>query len=263
MSRLFSGIPVFMLALLVFTSFTSDTVAAEDKWWEHHDEGWHFYQDPEPEPDYDGQPSPSSTMSSPDNKPEPLATDLIKKKGERLLSEAMMNPTEENVESYMKFQKESMERSQTFAYIWQRLLMKEPELYMDTGTQKVNQDIQNALAKLGTQAGLFFVYSSGCDACRQSAAVVSEFRQKYDGFVVLPVTIDAPLPELEGTRPDNGISGRLGVNSVPAWYLAYPGEDRFEHIGTGYMPLSEVERRLYHYALTNNTGVSAYNYYGN
>ncbi|MCK9195415.1 MAG: conjugal transfer protein TraF [Syntrophales bacterium] len=246
-------IPALMLAFLVFAVFTSDTVAA--KWWENHDEGWFFYHDPEPEPDYDSNPS----AFMPDNKTDSLSSELLKKEGERLLSDALVNPTEGNVSNYMRFQKNSMDMSQKFAYVWQRMLMKYPDLYMTTGTEQVNEDIQNAVARLGTQAGLFFIYSAGCDSCRRSAAVVSEFRRKYDGFVVLPVTIDTPLPEFENTRPDNGIAAKLGVETVPSWYLAYPGTDRFEQIGTGYMPLSELERRIYRYAITENMGMSASN----
>ena len=73
----------------------------------------------------------------------------------------------------------------------------------------------------------------------------------------MPISIDTPLPEFENTRPDNGISTRLGVETVPAWYLAYPGMDRFELIGTGFMTLSELERRLYRYAITEEMGITA------
>lgn len=254
---------VFMLAFLVFAVFTVNTVAAQNtKWWEKQDEGWFFYHDPKTDTDYESPPSVSMPNSNPDSPP--LATDLVKQEGERLLSEAMVNPTEQNVASYMRFQKESMDMSQKFAYVWQRMLMKYPDLYMSTGTELVNEDIQQAVTMLGTQAGLFFVYSSGCESCQRSVAIVSEFRRKYDGFVVLPVTLDAPLPELaEITRPDNGISGRLGVETVPSWYLAYPGEDRFEYIGSGYMALSELERRLYRYAITEDMGLSAANHSDN
>ncbi|MEI7636052.1 MAG: conjugal transfer protein TraF [Syntrophus sp. (in: bacteria)] len=247
-----------MLAFLFFSVFTPDAVTAT-KWWEKHDEGWFFYQDPQPEPEYNRNSSPSM----PDNKPDSLPSDLIKRQGERLLSEALVNPTEENVVSYMKFQKDSTDMSQKFANVWQRMLMKYPDLYLTTGTEQVNDDIQNAVAQIGTQAGLFFIYSAGCDSCRRSATVVSEFRRKYESFVVLPVSIDDPLPEFEDTRPNNGIAERLGVETVPSWFLAYPGSDRFEQIGTGYMALSELERRIYHYAITENMGVSASNYPGN
>ena len=248
-------VTVFMLAILIFTIFTASAVGA--KWWENHDEGWFFYQDPNlEEPELDKKPSPSI----PDNKPDALASELIKKEGEKLLSEALVDPTENNVASYMRFQKQQTDMSQKFAYVWQRMLMKYPDLYMNTGTEQVNDDIQSTVARLGTQAGLFFIYSSGCDSCRRSAAIVSEFRRKYDGFVVLPVSIDQPLPEFEDTRPDNGIAARLGVETVPSWFLAYPGTDRFEQIGTGYLALPELERSLYHYAITEDMGVAASNY---
>jgi conjugal transfer pilus assembly protein TraF len=240
--------------------FAFNAVADSGKWWEKHDEGWFFYQDPPPEltrvPVPQPDPTPTPIVSE---TPPPLATEIIKREGERLLSEAMVNPTDQNVETYMRFQKDSMELSERFAYIWQRLLMKYPDLYMAGGTEQKNDEIQRAVTRLGTQAGLFFIYSGHCPSCQQSVSTVVEFKSKYDGFTVMPITLDVALPALTDTKPDNGIAARLGVESVPAWFLAYPGEDRFEHIGTGHMPLSELERRLYRYVVTEDMGVFAAN----
>ena len=251
----------FMLVFLAFAVFTHNTEASSWKWWERHDEGWYFYRDPDPEP-AQKPPSPPDIPMVEAKKPDPppLATELMKREGDRLLSEAMLAPTDENVRSYMEYQKEMMAMSERFAYVWQRVLMKYPDLYRVAETEKTNEDIRKAVSMLGARTGLFFIYSSECEACVKSASIVEEFRRKYD-FAVLPVTIDGiALPELPDTRPDNGIASRLGIDTVPAWYLAYPGEDRFEHIGTGHMPLSELERRLYRYAITENISVYTAHY---
>lgn len=243
-------LPALLTALAVFAASSADSVHASSKWWEKHDEGWYFYNEKPTAPDPENPPIPASVPRPEQQQDSPLATELIKKEGDRLLSEAMINPTEENVVKYMRYQKESLDMSTRLAYMWQRMLMKYPDLYMNTGTTQVHYDIKEAVDRLGQQAGLFFIYSSGCEACQQAARVVADFKKTHPGFNVVPITIDAPLPGLEGTRPDNGISASLGVTSVPAWYLAYPDEDRFEHIGTGSITLSDLERRLYHYAIT-------------
>lgn len=247
--RILVGIALTLIVMCIVFSLPA-TVSADRKWWEKRDEGWFFYKDP-PAPAKQQPPPPPKqepTTKEPDRRNEPLASEVIKREGERLLSDAMVTPSEENVKAYMEHQKRALEMSERFAYIWQTLLMKYPELYISTSTEGVNEDIRRAVAQLGTRAGLFFIYSSECDPCRQSSPVVAEFRRKYN-FTVIPVTLDGRvLPDLPDSRGDNGISVRLGIDRVPAWYLAYPGEDRFEHIGTGFMSLVELERRLSRYA---------------
>ena len=242
-----------LAALVVFTASAIDAVADSSRhWWEKHDEGWFFYNEriaPEQQEEPAAPPPPAA---KPDTKEAPLATELIKKEGDRLLSEAMVNPTEENVVRYMRYQKESLDMSTRLAHIWQRMLMKYPDLYMNTGTTQVDHDMKEAVDRLGRKAGLFFIYSSGCSACQHAVTVVADFKNAHPGFHVMPITIDTALPGLENSRPDNGIAASLGVTSVPAWYLAYPDEDRFEHIGTGSITLSDLERRLYHYDLTQD-----------
>jgi len=241
-----------LAALVVFTASAIDAASDRGRWWEHHDEGWFFYNEriaPEQQEEPAAPPPPAA---KPDTKEAPLATELIKKEGDRLLSEAMVNPTEENVVRYMRYQKESLDMSTRLAHIWQRMLMKYPDLYMNTGTTQVDHNMKEAVDRLGRKAGLFFIYSSGCSACQHAARVVADFKIAHPGFNVVPITMDSALPGLENSRPDNGIAASLGVTSVPAWYLAYPDEDRFEHIGTGSITLSDLERRLYHYDLTQD-----------
>jgi len=253
-------ITAFMLVLVVLSLLPSNIVAAQDtRWWERHDEGWFFYDDPQKSEERDE--APPERRAEPEN--QPLALEAMKKQGERLLSEAMVDPTEKNVKKYMQFHKETMDMSQDFAYVWQRMLQKYPDLSVETGTAKVNDDIKKTVTSLGSKAGLFFIYSAGCDSCQKSVSIIAEFRGKYPNFSVLPITIDSPLPGLEDSKIDNGISVRLGVEAVPAFYLAYPEENRFERIGTGLLPLSEIERRLYHYAITEDMGIPASDYAGN
>jgi len=82
------------LILVMLSALTTDSVAAP-KWWEKHDEGWFFYNEKTApaEPEESAVPT---TTPSPKEEP-PLATDIIKKEGDRLLSEALVNPTEDNV----------------------------------------------------------------------------------------------------------------------------------------------------------------------
>lgn len=244
----------FLLITFYFVPFAYSLQG--NKWWQKSDEGWFFYKDP-PKAVKD-KPKDKAVEDKPRDrkietqkpKDEPLATEVLKRQTERFLSEAMVEPTEANVKRYMEHQKRMMQLADRFALIWQRVLMKYPELYAQVSTEGVNEEIKQAIFELREKAGLFFIYSSSCPHCLRMAEVIKDFREKY-GFMVIPVTIDGGiLPEFPDTQFDNGISMMLGIQTVPAVFLAYPYEDRFEPINTGFISLPDLERRLYHYAIT-------------
>ncbi|HON93715.1 MAG TPA: conjugal transfer protein TraF [Sedimentisphaerales bacterium] len=228
--------------------------AAATPWWEKHDEGWFFYNEEiEPEePKLSPQPN---TEIVKETKPDESPAEAFRKEGERLLGVAIMNPTEDNIVKYMRYQKEALDRSNKFAYVWQRLLQKYPDLYLNTSTDQVYEEVKETVNELGKTAGLFFIYHADCSACQKAATTVRDFRTKYPSFGVIPVAVDVPLPELPDSKADNGIVARLGVTVYPSWYLAYPQENRFELLGQGYMTLYDLERRLYQYEIVEKMGV--------
>ena len=113
--------------------------------------------------------------------------------------------------------------SQKFGYVWQRMLMKYPDLSLDyrnrTGQRGYQKRRGTAWNEGRAVFHLQFRLRTVAVALRRSCQNSAE---SMTAFVVLPVTIDTPLPEFENTRPDNGIAARLGVETVPSWYLAYP-----------------------------------------
>lgn len=248
---------IFCVLLLVFSiilpldGFSNKTNS--HRWWYQRDKGWFFYEDPV----VIKEPEDAKKETPPVKKEEaPLGTETLRKEGEKLLSKAMLEPSELNIKNYMEHQKKMLDLSHKFAHMWQRVLMKYPELYVHASTEGVYEDTKKAIAELGKKAGLFFFYSTQCPHCVNMASVIKEFRRKHD-FSIIPITVDGRvLPEFPDTLFDNGLSIVLNVQTVPAIFLAYPGEDRFEHIATGAIHLSDLERRLYYYAITET-----YNYF--
>jgi len=242
-----------LVFVFAFLTVCSTAVYGLDKWWQRQDEGWFFYRD-------SGKAREAAKKNiEKDQKPmeKPLTAEEMKKEAERLLSKAVIEPSETNLKEYMEYQKKMLNLADRFAVVWQRVLMKYPELYASVSTEGVNEEIEKSVMRLREKAGLFFIYSSTCPHCQKEALVIEDFKRKYD-FIVIPISIDGGiLPGFPDTRYDNGISSRLGIQSVPAIFLAYPGEDRFEHIGTGFIPLPDLERRLYYYAVTEDF---SYNY---
>lgn len=248
--RLVTTVVIAMLLLLP----ASVIHAEQKKWWHEHDDGWFFYDDPalmvetkkEPAPEPQKDPEPKEeTKPLPTEKPL-LASEQLKRKGEELLSNAVTEPTEENVKAYMAHNKQMIDQADRFALLWQAMLMKYPELSKNVSTDMVAKETEDSVRGLRYSAAILFVYSSTCPYCQKVAPNVAEFQRKYD-FTVLPVSMDGiALPEFaNNTLSDNGISTRLGIETVPAIFLAFPGENRFEHLATGFVSTVELERKIY------------------
>ena len=231
------------------------TAAAEEKtWFSRKDEGWFFYKSTPPPP----KERPRREKSTPEkqeanSKP---AHQRIKETGEMILGNAMVNPTEENVRAYMEYQKKMLDDANRFSQVWERVLAKYPDLYLSQyASEQVAADMTAGIKALAAKTGLFFFFRSDCPHCHREAEAIIVLREKY-GFGIFAVSLDGGgMPGLEGiTVADNGISENLSVNAVPAIYLAYPEEDRFEPVSQGYLSLIDIERRLYHYAQMETQG---------
>lgn len=240
-----------ILSLSIIILFVCSSVsmeAAEGKnWFTRKDEGWFFYKNkPVPFTQKEKQKN-NTTKTSNDSKTE---AEKVREYGEKLLGHAMVHPTEENVKAYMVYQRKMMDGANRFAKVWERVLAKNPDLYLaEHYSEDVVGDINREIKRLASKTGIFFFYSSSCPHCHRQADTILELKQKY-GFKILAISLDGgDMPQLRGmTMADNGISVNLNINVVPAIYLAYPDENRFEAISQGYLSFNDIERRLYHYA---------------
>ncbi|MBI4595063.1 MAG: conjugal transfer protein TraF [Candidatus Tectomicrobia bacterium] len=243
-------VKLFMALLLssVFFFHLPPAMGAEP-WWDRGDQGWFFYHEKiETEPE-----SKPEIMPVYPESPPPLFSEIMKKRGEELLSQAMENPTSEKVKAYMDHNQQMMALSRNFSLIWQRVLMSNPELLSGLLTSDADKDIyyrqsaeskKEALRKLAAQAGLFFFYDTTCPYCVRQAKHLKTFLDEYPFFIVKSVTMNGEsLPEFPEAALDNGIAARLGVTSHPAIFLAYP-PDRFERVATGLVTPGELRDKL-------------------
>lgn len=242
-----------VLALAAFIVIQICAVALaenSERWFNRKDEGWFWYKSkpipPEEIPSelLAGIPPVRESNSKP-------AHQIIKEEGERLLGEAMVNPTEENVKTYMVYNKMMLDGASKFTKVWERVLAQNPELYLSAFySEDVSTNSQKNVDKLAQEAGIFFFFRSDCPHCHKQVTSLLQLKEKY-GFNVLAVSIDGgTIPAIRDiTRMDNGISARLGIKAVPALYLGYPDKDKFEPISQGgYLAINDLERRLSHYA---------------
>ena len=252
-----------LLVLNLPTAFANET-----KWHEQAEEGWFFYNEELPVPEVEEEPvvekqikeAPKEVKAPPPPEPavvpsvEPVQpyTVRMKEKGEQLLSAAMENPTQENVEQYMVHNQLMMQASTDFAEAWQLALMKNPDLESGVPMVDAVKDIyyeeqarkdDEKLQSLKERAGLFFFYTTSCPYCPRQAQYLKLF-ENQTGFEVKAISLDGYiLPEYPDAIADNGIATELNVKGVPAIYLALP-PNTFERVATGIITPEELKRRL-------------------
>ena len=220
-------------------------------YWLRNQEGWFWYHDPDPVKRCP-KAKPAGSQRQKD------LTDFVamQQRLEDLKRVAVMNPTNDNLTAYMRYQRWVMNKSARFAERWQRLVWSVPELdYGVTGRptnamainafddQRRDRDADTVRGLAATH-GLLFVFRSDCPFCHRFAPILRRFEQEF-GITVLAVSLDgAALPEYPNAQPDNGIAARLNPTAVPALYLTMPATRQIQPIGFGLMSLSELIERI-------------------
>ena len=217
---------------------------------QHKAEGWHFYEDlsrPSPEPS-----SPASAADSLD----PVAQlSAFKKEVERLKAVAVMSPTFENVQAYMKIQKHLMQQASRFAQRWMEVVYTTPTLdytiqhptsqmarhvYLDEQASQMNV----AVAQLAQSHGLFFFFSATCAYCKNFAPIVKAFSRQY-GWEVMAISMDgSSLPEFPNAVVDNGAAAQLGVQFVPTLLAVNPTTEEVIPLSHGMNSQDQILDRI-------------------
>ncbi len=181
----------------------------------------------------------------------------IRKRGERLFEAALLSPTKKNVRAYMEHQKRVLERSEEFARVWKRVLWESPALdeTVDNPVSAAGAEISRNLRKTArdrvigkiSRAGkLVFFFRSDCPFCRGQAEIIKTLERRH-GIGVLAASLDGRgLHPLYPHFVDGAAqAARLGVERVPALFLFIPSRRKIARIGTGYLTLGEIRRRLH------------------
>lgn len=230
---------------------TSTEKSPSVKYWQQREDGWFWYKDP-------------SEELKPEEEPKDIVRRLeaiptvkeLREEVDKIRDRAVIQPSEENVRNYLYAQKFIMDKSTVFADVWRETVWKTPEVdyslkrpvnasaiyaYTDERNSAERDYIQD-LVRNG--AGLFFIFSSTCPYCQQMAPTLKRFEQMY-GMEVFPITMDGgTFKEFPNARPDNGISQSLGVETVPAIFLASPRDKKIAPIGYGVISISEIVERI-------------------
>jgi len=217
-------------------------------------EGWHWYEDREQdkkeEPLKQNQPSLSPSSHTPTEKIEAQRKAL-----EQKLHVAILEPTRENITSYLLAQRALMDQSQRFSEEWKKVVMAIPALDetlihpVDQNARRIyyderNKDLSQRIKALARDYGLFFFFRENCPYCHSFAPIVKRFSQKY-GWSVLAISMDGGiLPEFFEAKRDNGISKLLQVSHVPALIAFHPKTKQLIPLAYGMVSESEIEARI-------------------
>jgi conjugal transfer pilus assembly protein TraF len=226
--------------------------------WECDASNFSWYCDQE---DQEPTKAPTEKQPTPPTKPTSIkdakTIEELRKELQRLLDVANMNPTPENVKAYMEAAQYMAGKASKFSDVWRRVLWASPDLDYSLNHRPTNNvgirayDTQRKANERGTIAdlsrthGLFFFFRGDCPYCHQMAPILRFFQQEY-GMEVFPVSLDGGgLPEFPRPSRDNGMGARLGIDTVPAVFLASKTDGNVMPVAFGVVPATELAERIY------------------
>ena len=228
---------------------------------ERHAEGWHWYEELQRDNKIEERKKNSlkespSGRSIPSSSPPPTEKiEIQRKELETKLHTAILEPSHENIITYILAQKALMDQSQRFSESWQRVVMTTPALDetlvhpVDQNArhiyyQEKHQETTKRIKALAQEYGLFFFFKGECSYCHHFAPVVKHFAKKH-GWSVLGISMDGgSLAEFPGAKRDNGMAARLQVSHVPALIAFHPSSGQMIPLAYGMVSESEIEERI-------------------
>jgi conjugal transfer pilus assembly protein TraF len=215
---------------------------------------WFYCEKPKADPD-----------SSPQNQPNIPATVRLKaisEKLDELKARAILEPTTQNVQAYIAFQREQLDRASDFADVWRRAIWQNPELDYTlerpinalgkkTWTTQRTAQRDAALAAISQRYGVFYFYSSSCAACEVFSPIIRGVSDRF-GMTVMAVSIDGgPNAAFPNYLIDTGQFQAMGMagKQVPALVLFDTVTKQPMPIGYGVMAADDVMDRIF--TLTN------------
>jgi len=254
---------VSTIMALAFASVAGFTSAfADGSWWssspwDDPDRGYWWYPPDRP-----------PKIEQEEQEPEPVRKDLdsittmeeLRAEVERRHSEAIMNPTRENVLAFLSAQNYIMDKAAYFADVSRRVIWQNPEVNYTARAPTANfartsfdirrrKEEEELFQQLSKTHALVYFGAGNCPVCNDQAPVLKGLSME-SGMPILPISLDgAPLHMFPDAKPDNGISwvaseGK-GIDKVPSVYLVDRRTQKFLQIGTGTLAVSDLKSRIW------------------
>ncbi|WP_379923668.1 conjugal transfer protein TraF [Erythrobacter sp. R86502] len=215
---------------------------------------WFYCEKPKPDPETVAQAQASI--------PAAVRLKAISERLEELKAKAILEPTTQNVQAYISYQREQLDRASDFADVWRRAIWQNPELDYTlqrpinalgkkTWTTQRTAQRDAALAAISQRYGVFYFYSSGCAACEVFSPIIRGVSDRF-GMTVMAVSIDGgPNAAFPNYLIDTGQFQAMGMagKQVPALVLFDTVTKQPMPIGYGVMAADDVMDRIF--TLTN------------
>ncbi len=229
-------------SLVFFPVFLSGS----SSWYDQKLQGWYYFEDLERKEEEATQITPEDAET---------LLDAQKKHLHQLLSLALIQPTSENVEKYIREQKQLLNQSNRFAETWGKVLLQHPLLGDFLATPTTNYGVlamkelelkkkKTILEHLSTQYFLLFFFR-GNDPLAEAVAEVVKLFASTNGWKYKAVSLDGKgIPSLAVFEPDQGLSTKVGAQTSPSLYIVDPTHNWVFPVGAGLVSVSEIEQNI-------------------
>lgn len=225
-------------------------------WYEQKLEGWYYFQCTAQE-----DPTTGKEQAYPTLTPAEAEITLAKesRKLKQFLSLAMMAPTPDNVENYMRLQKQWIQRSSLFAHVWGKVLLEHPQLsdlihtptssYGVLAKREANLKERKALLQQLSQDHFLLFFFKGSDPLSKKAAEIAELFASTNHWKLKAISLDGigieGCEQFEnGFSVDQGISNYFSVQVTPCFYIVNPTGNQVYPVGVGLIAVSELEENI-------------------
>lgn len=236
---------VSLIILIISLAYQVNVYAGNPSYFEDHGRGWHWYekQDTSSDEDDSKESDPIEKMS------------VIQATVKRALDKAVLEPTKENVKSYIEIQNQVAQRSAKFAELWKEALLENPQLDFTLrhpinnlarqveADQDTRQE-EEAIRRLAAKSGLFFFYRSTCPYCKAFAPILKRFVDHY-GISIIAITTDGIiLPEFPDSVVDKGQKALFDIKVEPAVFTVNPYTHKAVPVGYGLMSEADLKKSI-------------------
>lgn len=220
-------------------------IVSASSWYDQKLEGWYYFED---------QSAPRNEEKLTPEQADGLIVAETKRL-KQLLSLALISPTTENVEQYVRAQRSVVQQSSTFSQTWGRVLLEHPELSEALTTPTSTYGIlskrayelkqrEDLLQKLSKNHFLIFFFK-GKDLLAEKALEVAQLFASTNGWKFRAVSLDGTgFPHFNEFEIDKGISKGLGVKASPSFYIINPTDNQAYPVGAGLISVSELEANI-------------------
>jgi conjugal transfer pilus assembly protein TraF len=233
-------------AFLFLLLLQGHLLSATSSWYDKKLEGWYYFED-----------LPHKNEEHPSLSPEEAdeVLRIEKRQLAQLLSLALLVPSPENVELYMRQQKKWLENSSRFAGEWGKIILNDPmlgEFFKNPTTSYgilAKKEIElkarkRLLQQLSKDHFLLFVFH-GNDPFSERAAEVVKLFATVNQWKVKALSLDSQgLKEYPEFEIDKGISKAIGVRAAPSLFVVNPFENKVIPVGAGLVSVTDIEENI-------------------